>query len=329
MALTLALAGDTMLGRGVAARLSVDPRAPLLHPGLVETARSADLFVLNLECCVSERGAAIDEPRKRFFFRAPPVAAERLAEIGVACVTLANNHVLDFGPDALADTLEHLATAGIATVGAALDRTGARTGAVLSAGENRLRVVAVADHPASYAAGLNRPGIAFADLRRSGVPDWLLESARPVGDELVLITAHWGPNMTPAPVGHVRRAAAALDAAGATLVSGHSAHVPHGVRGRTLFDLGDFLDDYAVEPLLRNDLSLLWLVTLDASGPRRIEGVPLRLEDSETRAADDRETTELARLMTRRCAAVGARVDLVDGRLVFEHDESNEAVRSS
>lgn len=329
MALTLALAGDTMLGRGVAARLRSEPRAPLLHPALVEIGRSADLFLLNLECCVSERGAPIDEPGKPFFFRAPPLAAERLAEIGVACVTLANNHVLDFGPDALADTLVHLAAAGIATAGAGLDLPGARAGAVLSIAEHRLRVVAVADHPASYAAGPDRSGIAFADLGRRGVPDWLLDAARPVDDELVLVTAHWGPNMTPAPVRHVRAAAAALESAGATLVAGHSAHVPHGVRGGVLFDLGDFLDDYAVDPLLRNDLSLLWLVTLEADGPRRIEGVPVSLEYGYTRPADDAETSELARLMAERCAAVGSRVDLVDGRLVFADGPSSEAVRSS
>ena len=60
---------------------------------------------------------------------------------------------------------------------------------------------------------------------------------------------------------------AALLAAGATLVAGHSAHVFHGVEGPVLYDLGDFIDDYAVDPRLRNDLGLLWLVTLDEQGP--------------------------------------------------------------
>lgn len=317
MAMTVALAGDTMLGRGVAARLRSDPRAPLLHPALVEVARSADLFVLNLECCVSERGAPIDEPGKPFYFRAPPSAADRLAAAGVSCVTLANNHVLDFGSEALIDTLAHLAAAGIATAGAGLDVAGARAGAVLHAAGQRLRVVAVADHPASYAAGADRPGTAFADLWQRDVPDWLLDAARPTGGELVLVAPHWGPNMTSAPVRHVCAAATALESAGATLVAGHSAHVPHGVHGHVLFDLGDFVDDYAVDSLLRNDLSLLWLVELDAGGPQRIEGVPVRLEYAHTRPADDGETRMLARLMTKRCEAVGSQVDLVAGRLVF------------
>ena len=89
--------------------------------------------------------------------------------------------------------------------------------------------------------------------------------------------------------------------------------------GRTLFDLGDFLDDYAVDPRLRNDVSLLWPVELDADGPRTVEGVPVRLEYAFTRPANDAETEELARLLSRRCAAVGSRVDLVDGRIVFEN----------
>jgi hypothetical protein len=118
-------------------------------------------------------------------------------------------------------------------------------------------------------------------------------------------------------VAHVRRAAAALEAAGATLVAGHSAHVPQGAHGRTLFDLGDFIDDYAVHPLLRNDLGLLWLVTLGVGGPVRIEAVPLRLEVAHTRPASDAEATRLLALLEERCAAVGSAVGREGGRLVF------------
>jgi poly-gamma-glutamate capsule biosynthesis protein CapA/YwtB (metallophosphatase superfamily) len=323
MTMTLALAGDTMLGRGVADRLRAQPQAPLLDPALVEIAQSADLFLLNLECCVSERGTRIHAPGKPFFFRAPPLAAERLAEIGVACVTLANNHALDFGPEALADTLSHLAAFGIVTVGAGADERAARAPVRLSAAGERLKVVALADDPSSYAAGSNRPGIAFADLRGLGVPGWVRDACRPAADELVLAMVHWGPNMTPAPVPYVRAAAETIEAVGATLVVGHSAHVPQGVGGRVLFDLGDFLDDYRVDRRLRNDLSLLWLVTLDDRGPQRVEGLPIRLEYARTRPADSDETQQLRRLMARRCAATGSRVELVGGRLVFAGFEAS------
>src|SRR5438552_8099001 len=82
MAATLALAGDTMLGRGVAERLSADPAAPLIAPQVADQLATADAFVLNLECCISDRGEPFPDPGKPFFFRAPPVAASRLAELG-------------------------------------------------------------------------------------------------------------------------------------------------------------------------------------------------------------------------------------------------------
>ena len=89
MAVTVALAGDTMLGRGVAERLAERPTRSLFAPEVAELARSADLFVLNLECCVSGRGEPWPDPAKPFFFRAPPRAVEALADLGVTCVTLA------------------------------------------------------------------------------------------------------------------------------------------------------------------------------------------------------------------------------------------------
>jgi poly-gamma-glutamate synthesis protein (capsule biosynthesis protein) len=149
------------------------------------------------------------------------------------------------------------------------------------------------------------------------VPDWLLERIRAADAEVVLVTPHWGPNMTSAPVGHVRRAAAALVEAGATLVAGHSAHVPHGVAGRVLYDLGDFLDDYRVDPRLRNDLGLLFLVTLDTGGPVRLEALPLKLDFCHTRLATGTEAAWMRRRFRSACAALGTTVDEETDRLTI------------
>src|ERR671923_1635481 len=102
------LAGDTMLGRQVAAAIAAKGPASLLADEVVAAAHEADVFVLNLECCISERGEPWPHPGKPFFFRAPPAATEVLRRLGVDCVTLANNHALDYGHIALLDTLEHL-----------------------------------------------------------------------------------------------------------------------------------------------------------------------------------------------------------------------------
>jgi poly-gamma-glutamate capsule biosynthesis protein CapA/YwtB (metallophosphatase superfamily) len=310
----LALAGDTMLGRGVAEAISRGQS--LVAAEVAAAAAEADLFVLNLECCISAGGERWPDPHKPFFFRAPPEAASLLGGLGVHCVTLANNHALDFGYDALLETLEHLRQAGIATVGAGTNVAEARAPAVLGVAGARLGVVAFADHPADFAAGPARPGIAYADLRGEGVPEWVLESVRDVDADVTLVTPHWGPNMSPEPRPYVRDAATVLAEAGATLVAGHSAHVFQGVAGRVLYDLGDFLDDYAVDARLRNDLGLLFLVTLDERGPRRIEAVPLKLDYCHTRLATRDEAAWIAHRFRTACAAFGTEVADEDGRLV-------------
>jgi poly-gamma-glutamate synthesis protein (capsule biosynthesis protein) len=305
--LKLALAGDTMLGRAVGERLMHDPKHTLFAPELVEVIGEADFFVLNLECCISARGEPT--PGRLFHFRAPPWAAETLARIGVDCVTLANNHVLDFGPDALLDTLAHLDAAGIRVVGAGTEVGLAKKPVVLEAGGFELAVVAFADHPVEYAATADRPGIAYADPR-GALPDWL--TTFPQADA-VLVTPHWGPNMTAEPPAYVRSAAHALVGAGATLVAGHSAHVFHGVAPHVLYDLGDFLDDYAVDRKLRNDLGLLYVVDLAGD---HFEAVPLKLEFAHTRLATGHEAVWIERRLTKACAAFGIEITAANGRLV-------------
>ena len=302
----LALAGDTMLGRGVAQALQLGRRPQaLVEPELAELTRAADLFVLNLECCISERGAPVS---KVFNFRAPPAAVETLLHLGVDCVTLANNHALDFGLPALLDTFEYLQQAGISWAGAGRDVEEARR----AVGLQGLPIIAFCDHEAAFAAGPDRPGIAFADLR-SGVPDWLRERAQGA-----LVCPHWGPNMIPSPRSYVRAAAQELREAGAALVAGSSAHVFHGVEGNVLYDLGDFIDDYAVDPRLRNDHGLLFLVDLEPDGRRRIEAVPIRLVFAYTRLARGAEAEWIGLRFRQACAELGTEVREEDGRLVIE-----------
>jgi poly-gamma-glutamate capsule biosynthesis protein CapA/YwtB (metallophosphatase superfamily) len=305
----LALAGDTMLGRNVAEAIAANGPEGLVAEEIVALTRGADLAVLNLECCISERGIPWPDPTKPFFFRAPPAATDVLRQLGIDCVTLANNHALDYGAEALLDTLEHLSSAGIASVGAGRNLEEARAPALLEANGLRLAVLGCSDHPPDFAATPDSPGIAYG-------LDWVAEAVGQLDADFVLVTPHWGPNMTPEPRRYVRRAAASLRTAGATLVAGHSAHVFHGVQQGVLFDLGDFLDDYAVDSELRNDLGLLFLVTLDRGGLRRLEAVPLKLDFCHTRLAEGDDAAWIRRRFQAACAALGTEVEEEDGRLV-------------
>jgi poly-gamma-glutamate synthesis protein (capsule biosynthesis protein) len=102
------------------------------------------------------------------------------------------------------------------------------------------------------------------------------------------------------------RAAATLHAAGADLVAGHSAHVSHGVGwegGPTLFDLGDVLDDYIVDPELRNDLGV-FAIWRPGRHPL-LELVGLRLEYCHTRLARGRDADWIAARLERACRELG------------------------
>ena len=298
-----------MLGRKVAEAIVEHGPDALVADEVVAIAREADLFVLNLECCISERGERRREPGKPFFFRAPPEATSVLRRLGVDCVTLANNHALDYGVEALLDTVAHLDAAGIAHVGAGADVVTARAPAVLEADGFRLAVLGCADHPAGCAAGPDTPGIAYG-------LDWVEDALGAVEADAVLVTPHWGPNMTREPLPQIRAAAADLRAAGATLVAGHSAHVFHGVEDAILYDLGDFLDDYAVDPDLRNDLGLLFLVELDRGGPVGLEAVPLKLDFCHTRLATGEDAAWIRARFADACRRLGTEVGEERGRLV-------------
>jgi poly-gamma-glutamate capsule biosynthesis protein CapA/YwtB (metallophosphatase superfamily) len=323
----LALAGDTMLGRGVAQVLATSPPSALFSDEVIAAFGAGDLGFVNLECCISTRGRPWPDPAKPFFFRAPPAATKALTLLGVDCVSLANNHALDFGTEALLDTFDHLNAAGIQWVGAGPDIERARQPVVLDAAGLRLAIVAFTDHPAEYAAGPRRPGVAYANLRHS-TPGWLLDTVKAAATEAdaVLVSPHWGPNMRARPLPYVRRAAGELRGAGATLVAGHSAHVFQGVEDQILYDLGDFVDDYAVDLTLRNDLGLLFVVTLDPR-PQRLEATPIALDFCHTRlaAATDDEAAWVRQRFRSLCAEFGTNVAEHHGRLVIEWAESRTA----
>jgi poly-gamma-glutamate synthesis protein (capsule biosynthesis protein) len=176
-------------------------------------------------------------------------------------------------------------------------------------------LVAVSDHPREFAARPDAPGIAHADLRR-GPPDWLVAELARAREECDLLVAfpHWGPNMTTEPAPWQRKTAAALQEAGADLVAGHSAHVFHGVgwgeRGPLLFDLGDALDDYRVDALLRNDLGVIALWSPGDPGAE-LELVGLALDYCHTRLADGEDAEWIGARLTRACEALGTAVERI------------------
>jgi len=325
----LAFLGDVMLGRGVGEQ--IPHRAPESFWGdALPILRQADLVATNLECAITTSTTKWTRTPKVFHFRAPPLATNVLAAARVKIVSLANNHILDFEEQGLLDTLEHLDRAGIAHAGAGRNAAEAARPAIVEAAGVRVGVIAFTDNQPEWAAGSRSTGTNYLPIETDPQTLMRVESAareaRQEGADIVVLSLHWGPNMVQRPSRtFVEFAHAAVDR-GVDLVFGHSSHVFQACeirRGRPIFyDTGDFLDDYAVDPVLRNDWSFIFLVDVEPEATTRIELIPVRLTFSMTNLAVGREAEEILERMEGLSREFGTSFLREDTRLIWLPDRS-------
>ncbi len=320
--ITLALTGDVMLGRGVNETLRA---APPEEPwgDVLPLLGSADLRIINLECAITEHKRPWSRTPKVFHFRADPLAVDVLRAAHVDACSLANNHTLDFEEQGLLDTLEHLETSGIRYVGAGRNLEEAMRPALLEEG---VALVAFTDNEPPFAAGPDKPGTSYLPV--SLEPEVLrrveeaVMAAREAGANAVVFSNHWGPNMVQRPSESFRRFARAVVDRGADVYYGHSAHVFQGVeiyRGKPiLYDTGDFIDDYAVDPNLRNDYSFLFRVCMDGGDLNRLELFPVVLPYARVELAEGTERDDILNRMVGLSGEMGTAFDRREDRLVFE-----------
>jgi poly-gamma-glutamate synthesis protein (capsule biosynthesis protein) len=325
----IALTGDVMLGRlvdqYVIRNQSIGPDK--IWSDVLPLMLKADRRLINLECVISRLGREWKPDSKAFHFRAHPRAIDFLRAAKIDCVTLANNHVLDYGADALIECLSLLDQAGIKRTGAGASLMEVLTPAVLDLPQGKLGVVSLTDNEPEWEAGKKNPGTHYVAYDAKGLVEpyrsrlaQVLKQLRSQAD-LVIAGAHVGSNWGP-PSAAMRSLAYQLIDLGADLYWGHSNHTPQGIeiyKGRAiLYSTGDFIDDYAVDPDERNDLSFLFLLELERSRIARIVLHPVRIEDFYVRLAEDQEIGFLQRTMQAKCAAFGCRIRFHDGRGTVE-----------
>lgn len=211
---------------------------PYLFGGVRHILADSDGVFLNLEAPLSHRGTSVEG--KTYTFRAEPEAAEAMFAEGVRSVSLANNHILDFGPEALEDTLAFLREAGVSPAGAGMDLAEAGLPAEMTAPPGNLLLLAFSNtFPDSYWAGESRPGTLFGS---PGTVRRAVAAASVRGT--VIVSFHWGQELMETPKDYqVDLARLAIDS-GAAMVVGHHPHVLQPIevyRGRViLYSLGNF-----------------------------------------------------------------------------------------
>ena len=349
----LLLGGDVMTGRGIDQVLP-HPGAPGLFEGwvrdardyvhiaeqangaiprpvppawpwgdaLAELGRTDALRIVNLETAVTAGGAPW--PGKGIHYRMHPANMDCLRAAGLHACSLANNHVLDWGPAGLADTLAALAVAGIATAGAGADAAEAARPARLRTGEGRGVLLSAwalesSGVPAAWRATRVGSGVALLpDLSaRSAQAVAAAVAAERAAGDIAVVSLHWGGNWGLAlPPEHRAFAHALVDLGAADVVHGHSSHHPLPLevyRGRAiLYGCGDLLNDYegiGAHGSLRSDAACLYRLLLAADGAlQSLLILPFRIRRFRLEHADEGTRRWLCRIFGEEGRALGTAV---------------------
>ena len=276
--LHIVIAGDVLFstsplnkydsGNGISSILSAD---------LLDTMNTSDITLVNLEFPFSTRGVQMDD--KQYTFRADPARASILTEMGVDIVSLANNHTLDFGVEALLDTITTLKDNNILSVGAGENLEEAKRPSTISVKGRNIaflgasRVIPVTDWNATKYS----PGV-FTTYD----PALLIEEIKIAkqSNDLVVVYVHWGIEREEYPEEYQRTMAKQYIDAGADLVIGSHPHVLQGIEyynGKPIvYSLGNFIFGHTIER------TVLLEVTIDEQNSCNIRLIPCETKDANT-----------------------------------------------
>jgi poly-gamma-glutamate synthesis protein (capsule biosynthesis protein) len=301
----LVMLGDVMLGRLVNKLLK---EAPPAYPwgDTMPLFQDVDFRFCNLECVIADQGVPWSATPKMFHFRSDAKNLQVLHAAQITAVSLANNHVLDFQEAALFEMLRLLDERGIARAGAGHTLAEASQPALVEMDGSTIGLLAFTDNEPAWEATEEQPGVYYVpihvqDQRARRLFEQVCHLKQRV--EYLIVSAHWGPNRGYlAPPAHPPFAHALIDA-GADLVVGHSGHVFRGIelyQGRPIFYcLGNFIDDYAVDPLERNDQSCLVTLDLEKNALRSFRLYPTIIQACQARRARRKEARAIAARLQR------------------------------
>ncbi|HAM36023.1 MAG TPA: capsular biosynthesis protein [Elusimicrobia bacterium] len=244
------------------------PRAPFSALG---KELDADILFGNLECPLSKRGRKTEG--KTWTFRALPRSLTALKAAGFNLVNIANNHVMDYGPDAFEDTLKALREHDLPFIGGGRNRDEAEDLRLITVRGLRVGFLGfTSTFPEKAWATARRPGVAYSDFARVGA---VISQARARCDVLV-VSFHGGTELAEEP-NDIQKAFCRLAvASGADLVLGHHPHVIQPlelIQGKpVLHSLGNFL---FVSPNPATRPTIMARIALSGQGVKSIDFVPL------------------------------------------------------
>lgn len=266
---TLSFAGDVHFSELVTQNYDKNGISAVVDSEMLSFMKNADLLILNHEFVFSNRGEAMAD--KQYTLRNDPKYVKILQELGTDVVSIANNHILDFGRDAFSDTLSTLENAEISYAGGGRNLEQALSPVTKTINGQTFAIFAATRVSPSYDwyANSKRSGILqtydAADLNKA------IKEADPLYDHIIVF-AHWGIERTETPEEYQRTLAKGYIDSGADLVIGAHPHVLQGFEYYKdvpiCYSLGNFLFGN------RTGETLLLNASFDNEGTLSIELIP-------------------------------------------------------
>lgn len=241
--LTISIAGDVLMDSSI--RWQID-RNGIEYPWemVKEHFQEDTLTMVNLETSITNKGTKWED--KQYNFRSDPKNLQAMNEAGIDVVGLANNHTLDYGYDGFLDTLSHIDKSGIKRAGGGKNWKEAMEGTIIEKENTKIGILAFSRvaPDVKWWATKNSPGIVGAyDSQLVGALNQIKEMKNDV--DILLLSIHWGVELSTTPRKVEIDLAKKLIDAGADIIMGHHPHVLQGVeiyKGKPIFySLGNFV----------------------------------------------------------------------------------------
>jgi len=300
-------------GRGPGQKLLADPRSDLF--GAVRGLLAGDVIFANLECQLSDQKGETQSPHERLVFTGPPEGAAALARAGFTLVSLANNHMWDYGKKALFETFDNLERARVRYVGAARTRDEANGPVFFDAAGFKVAAIAVTDiwnqGPLASHPGAEHVGRADRDAVATAVRE-----ARAKGAEVVLVSHHGGVEDIDYPLPRTKAIAEAAIDAGADAFLGHHPHVVQGIAFRggkpILYSMGNFLME--MSPTRKKKPSgFLAQIAVTRGGAPVLRVCPMRLAGAYPAPASDGRQRAFLETISKHLGGIAAGAPGPDG----------------
>lgn len=311
--ITLAIMGDVLLDRGIGKMIETHGADyPWRHVSHI--LNKYDLALINLETSVGTRGNAMAD--KEYTFQSKPETLEGIVSGGIDGVSIANNHILDYGREGFIETLKNLEKMGIPYAGGGRKKQEALKPAIWEINGMQIGLLAFSRviPDMSWYATDQRAGIASAyDYYLDSISETIRKTKKEV--DFLIVSVHWGKELQKYPDKKDVDAAKQFIDSGADLIMGHHPHVLQGIefyKNRPIvYSLGNFVFNARGK---ESNQTMIFNVEINKKGIVTANVIPIRIKGGQPMVAEGQEKEEIIGMLNKRSEEWNTRI-LMDGSI--------------